>query len=168
MASSNLPEKGHGNGALVQAPDAAGYLDEMVIKLPVLDEEDLTARTLARIMNASELEDVFANPELEGVRDNIGRVVILERVIGRRLSTYTEDRWYLMYEATDPDTGERINFASGSPYVAASALTAQRKGLLPAPVRIVGLESKGKPGQMSLWLVFTRLNKPVTEPAAVE
>jgi hypothetical protein len=156
MASKNLPDVVLGNGAIVQPQDASDVLNHLVEQLPVLDEEDLTPRTLARIMNATGASDIFANPEMENLQDNLGRILILENVIGRRRSDYEGSEFFLVYEVTDPDSGERFSIGSASPYAATSALVAQHRGMLPATVRIVGLESRKKPGQVSTWFVFTR------------
>src|SRR5271154_2287802 len=168
MASHNLPEKVNLNGSLVQPEDAADVLNRLVSELPILDEEDLTPRTLARIMNATGASDIFANPEMENLQDNLGRRFVLEAVVGRRVSDYEGSEFFLVYEMTDIETGERVTIGSASPYAATSALVAQAKGMLPSTVRVVGLESRKKPGQVSTWFVSTRPAARHSEHAEVE
>jgi hypothetical protein len=156
MSDTNVPARKAGKTELVQPGDAAAALDAMVLALPDLEEDEITERTLSRILNATEAVDVFANPELEGFLNLLGRPLVLRDVLGHLPSRYAEGQRYLLYDVVDEGSGERLSVASGSPYVAATALTAKARGLLPANVRVVALDSASKPGQQSLWLVLRK------------
>lgn len=153
MSDTKLPAKKHQQGELVQPGDAAAELDRMITALPDLANDDLTEQTLSRIMNATDLEDIFANPELEGFLNLLGKPLVLLDVLGHLPSQYDGAAKFLVFSVLDETTGERLTVASGSPYVAVSALRAKTLGKLPAKVRAMALDSKDKPGQQSLWLV---------------
>jgi hypothetical protein len=154
MSNTNVPARKAGKTELVEPGGAAAALDAMILALPNLEEDELTERTLSRIMNATEAIDIFANPELEGFFDLLGRPLVLRDVLGHLPSRFAEAQRYLVYDVVDEGSGERLSVASGSPYIAASALVAKARGLLPAYVRAVALDSTSKPGQQSLWLIF--------------
>lgn len=160
MSNTNVPAKKHQAGQLVQPGDAAAELDRMVLALPNLENDDLTEQTLARIMMADTEEDIFANPELEGFLNLLGRPLVLLDVLGHLPSRYEGSARFLVYSVLDETTGEKLTVASGSPYVAVSALRAKQVGKLPAKVRAMALDSKEKAGQSSLWLV-KRSDRPV-------
>lgn len=153
MSNPNVPAKKHQAGQLVQPGDAAAELDRMVLALPNLENDDLTEQTLARIMMADTEEDIFANPELEGFLNLLGRPLVLLDVLGHLPSRYEGSARFLVYSVLDETTGEKLTVASGSPYVAVSALRAKQLGKLPTKVRAMALDSKEKQGQQSLWLV---------------
>lgn len=156
MSNNNLPAKSTAKGALVTAADAAAELDAMIEALPDLETEDLTERTLARTLNATEVLDIFANPELEGFLNLIDHDLVLRDVLGYLPSRYADGQKYLVYDVLDETTGEHLSVASGSPYVASSALRAKFLGKLPVECRALALDSREKPGQQSLWLVARR------------
>ena len=160
MSNTNLPASKRGKDELVQPADAAAELDVMILALPDLEQDDLTARTLARTLNATELADIFANPDLEGFLNLIDHDLVLRDVVGHLPSRYVDGQRYLVYDVVDESTGERLNVASGSPYIASSALRAKALGKLPAPVRALALDSREKSGQQSLWLVARRRGAP--------
>jgi hypothetical protein len=154
MSNTNVPAKRAGKSELVQPGEAAAALDAMILALPDLETDDLAERSLARVLNATDAVNVFANPELANFSDLEGHDLVLRDVIGHLSSRFAEGQRYLIYEVLDESTGELVTVASGSPYIAAGALQAKAKGMLPAPVRFVALESRSKPGQESHWLVF--------------
>jgi hypothetical protein len=154
MSNTNVPARKTGKTELVQPGAAAMALDAMILALPDLEADDLVERSLARVMNATDAVNVFANPELAGFDDLAGHDLVLRDVVGHLPSRFAEGQKYLVYEVLDETTGELMMVASGSPYIAAGALQAQSRGMLPAPVRFVALESRTKPGQESHWLVF--------------
>jgi hypothetical protein len=154
MSNTNVPARKAGKTELVEPGGAAAALDAMTLALPNLEDEDLGIRSLARVLNATDLLNVFANPELAGFGDLAGHDLVLHGIIGYLPSRFADGQKYLVYEVLDESTGELMTVASGSPYIAAAALQARSKGMLPAPVRFVALESRSKPGQESHWLVF--------------
>jgi hypothetical protein len=156
MSSTNLPATKRGKNDLVNPADAAAELDIMITALPDLESEDLMERTLARTLNATEVVDIFANPELEGFLNLIDHDLVLRDVLGHLPSRYVDGQRYLVYDVLDESTGEHLTVASGSPYVASSALRAKALGKLPVECRALALDSRDKPGQQSLWLVARR------------
>jgi hypothetical protein len=175
MSNTNVPARKAGKSELVQPGDAAAALDAMILALPNLEDEDLGIRRLARVLNATDLLNVFANPELAGFAGLAEHDLVLHDIIGYLPSRFAEGQKYLVYEVLDESTGELMMVASGSPYIAAAALQARSKGMLPAPVRFVALESRSKPGQESHWLTFrqpgaiapTRDRQPEPRPAPI-
>lgn len=163
MSNPNLPEKKAGKAEVVAQVDAAAALDALVLALPDLEVDDLTERTLAQTMAATDLDEIFRNPEMEGFLNLLGRPLVLVDVLGHLPSRYDGASRYLVYSVIDEESGELMTVSSGSPYVAASALRAKQLGQLPAKVRAMSLDSKEKAGQSSLWLVGRR-GRPV-EPA---
>lgn len=172
MSTPNLPATKRDKSGLVNPADAAAELDAMIVALPDLESEDLMERTLARTLNATEVVDIFANPELEGFLNLIDHDLVLRDVLGHLPSRYADDQKYLVYDVLDESTGEHLTVASGSPYVASSALRAKFLGKLPVECRALALDSRDKPGQQSLWLVARRrganprVRREVTEPEA--
>ena len=156
MSSNNLPATKRDKGGLVSPADAAAELDVMIEALPDLENEDLMERTLSRTLNATEIVDIFANPELEGFLNLIDHDLVLNDVLGHLPSRFAEGQRYLVYDVLDESTGEKLTVASGSPYVASSALRAKFLGKLPVECRALALDSREKPGQQSLWLVARR------------
>jgi hypothetical protein len=154
MSNTNVPARKAGKTELVEPGGAAASLDAMILALPDLETDDLAERSLSRVMNATDIANVFANPELAGFDDLAGHDLVLRDIVGYLPSRFAEGQKYLVYEVLDESTGELVMVASGSPYIAAGALQARSKGMLPAPVRFVALESRSKPGQESHWLVF--------------
>jgi hypothetical protein len=173
MSNTNVPARKAGKSELVQPGSAAAALDAMILALPDLETDDLHERSLARVLNATDAQNVFANPELAGFDDLAGHNLVLRDIVGYLPSRFAEGQKYLVYEVLDESTGELVMVASGSPYIAAGALQAKSKGILPVPVRFVALESRSKPGQESHWLVFRqpgiiaqgRDRQPEPEPA---
>jgi len=122
--------------------------------LPILtDIEQLTERSIQRIMDAKSPEEALADPDAIGVKDIVGKVVILTGIIGILPSTFHEGDFYIILEARIPGTGAVVTLTTGSPYVAARAVKCQREGWLPRAVRVLELESASNPGQTSLWIV---------------
>ena len=122
--------------------------------LPILTNiEELAERSIQRILDAKSPEEALADPDAIGVKDIVGRVVILTGIIGILPSNYHAGDYYIILEAKVPGTGAVITLTTGSPYVAARAVKCQREGWLPRPVRVVELESQSNPGQSSLWIV---------------
>jgi hypothetical protein len=154
MSNTNVPARKAGKTELVEPGGAAAALDAMILALPDLESDDLAERSLARVLNATDAQNVFANPELAGFDDLAGHDLVLRDIVGYMPSRFAEGQKYLVYEVLDESTGELVMVASGSPYIAAGALQAKSRGMLPAPVRFVALESRSKPGQESHWLVF--------------
>jgi hypothetical protein len=154
MSNTNVPARKAGKSELVEPESAAAALDAMILALPDLESDDLAERSLARVLNATDAVNVFANPELAGFDDLAGHDLVLRDIVGYLPSRFAEGQKYLVYEVLDESTGELVMVASGSPYIAAGALQARSRGMLPAPVRFVALESRSKPGQESHWLVF--------------
>jgi hypothetical protein len=153
MSNPNVPARKAGKTELVQPGTAAAALDAMILALPDLESDDLHERSLSRVLNATTSEEAFPSPELAGFDDLAGRDLVLRDIVGYLPSRFAEGQKYLVYEVLDESTGELVMVASGSPYIAAGALQAKSKGMLPAPVRFVALESRSKPGQESHWLV---------------
>lgn len=153
VSNTNLPATKRDKSGLVAPSDAAAELDAMIEALPDLESEDLMERTLSRTLNATEVVDIFANPELEGFLNLIDHDLVLRAVLGHLPSRYVDGQKYLVYDVLDESTGERLTVASGSPYVASSALRAAALGKLPVECRALALDSREKPGQQSLWLV---------------
>lgn len=144
MATSNLPEKPSVNQALEAKLDS----------LPALDTTEVVERTLSRILNAEGADEIFANPESQGLADWSGKVIIVDGLAGCLPSTKKGPlSRYIVLECTDPETGEHFAATSGGTYVVAAALRAAEQGLYPITVRVVELESASNPGQTSLWLV---------------
>ena len=138
-----------GTGAeLVFEPPA--YLAGMPI---LTDIEDLTERSIQRIMDAKSPEEALADPDAIGVKDIVGKVIILTGILGILPSTFHEGDFYIILEARVPGTGAVITLTTGSPYVAARAVKCAQMGWLPRAVRVVELESASNPGQSSLWIV---------------
>jgi hypothetical protein len=158
MSNTNVPARKAGKTELVEPGGAAAALDAMILALPDLESDDLAERSLARVLNATDAQNVFANPELAGFDDLAGHNLVLRDIVGHLPSRFAEGQRYLVYEVLDESTGELMMVASGSPYIAAGALQAKSRGMLPAPVRFVALESRSKPGQESHWLVFRRFD----------
>ncbi len=122
--------------------------------LPILtDIEQLTERSIQRIMDAKSPEEALADPDAIGVKDIVGKVVILTGIIGILPSTFHPGDYYIILEAAIPGTGSVVTLTTGSPYVAARAVKCAQMGWLPRPVRVVELESQSNPGQSSLWIV---------------
>lgn len=144
MTDSNLPIAGDRMADIEQRMDA----------LPAMNTAQVVERTLTRILNASQAEEIFANPESQGLRDWAGRVIVLNNVAGCLESTKKGPlSRYLVLDCTDPETGVMFAATTGSTYAVTAALRAKELGLLPQRLRVVELESTANPGQTSLWLV---------------
>jgi hypothetical protein len=144
VPKDNLPQTTNPTEAMELALD----------KLPALDVADVVDRTLERILGAETPEEAGANPEAMGLRDWVGRQLIVNDVAGVLPSTRQGPlSRYVILDITDPDTGERANVTTGGIYAVATALKYWGSGWLPCRFKVVELESQSNPGQTSIWLV---------------
>jgi len=144
VPNSNLPE--------VTNPYAD--LESRLDQLPVFDIEELQARTIVRILSASSLNEVLADPTAQGLADYADQVVYLVAIAGALPSAYdTGPTRYMVMDIADPQTGEHHMVTTGSPYVMAAAFKAADLGELPCLVRVLQLESKNNAGRTSHWIV---------------
>lgn len=121
--------------------------------IPVISNtDDLVEAALARIMSATSVEELLANPESVSLREHVGEIFTVHRIAGLLASTIREGEWYGLIEAVTKD-GEIVTVTTGSPYALGRIAKCQQMGWLPRRMRVVELESASHPGQASLWVI---------------
>lgn len=132
--------------------------------LPIIRSfDELVEASIQRILNAATVEELLADPEAAGLRDYVGKVLVITDVTGIMPSKLRDGDYYAVVEAIDEATGRPLTLTTGSPYAGGRLAVAKARGWLPRRMRVLELESASNPGQSSLWVVDA--GPVVAEPA---
>lgn len=119
----------------------------------VLDTEELSARTIATTLAATDLDEILKDPDSLSFEDLVGKTIVVHDLVARVPSTKSGGiGWYGIVEITSPD-GDRAVASTGSPYILSRVIALKTAGHLPQQVRVIAKVSTVNPGQSSHWIV---------------
>jgi len=124
-------------------------------------EEDPTESMLALVLNATSPSEWGAIFQSESLKDYAGRQVRLNAYRTAKSDFEGGLEHYLILDATDLKTGERIVLTCSSVMSIAQVLNAQARGVWPIDVEIV---QKDKPTKAGFRPIHLRYLKPGTAP----
>ena len=119
----------------------------MLVDVPEPDD-DAAVKIVRTILGAESLEELNEPWETDGMRERIGRTLIVN-AITRRPSDFTDGLGvYLGCECTDPDTGDALFITCGSVSSVAQLVRAHTLRLF--PVRLIPVRAK-RPTKRGYW-----------------
>jgi hypothetical protein len=142
-------------------------LAQVLTTYPLLSADDVDERSIMKALLAETADDILASPDSEGLRDRTGEPFVLLGIEGLLESTVKgrEGEAYVLLRAARDD-GTQFTVTTGSAFAIARAVSLDQRGLLPARVVSVELQSKSDPNRNSLWIVAAPL-RPSGAPGPV-
>lgn len=136
----------------VQADDSLlATIEAMGVDLDI-DPGDMAEQITKRLLTAESLDDLLSPQEAEKADDWIGKAIEVHG--GRWMrSDYDEGApVYLLIDAVDVESGERVLITCGARNVMAQVMRMHQQGWLPAKVKITRARRASKAGFFPLWL----------------
>lgn len=137
-----------------QELSALAALKEIAARVPETQGgEDATESIVARIMNATSVDDVLTPAQARGLGEHEGETFTIHdirRVEGGRNSDLG---FYLLVDATSDSTGRRDVYSTGAINIVTQLLKLYSMDAFPAHATICHVQSKKDPGRVVQWLV---------------
>ena len=134
--------------------DWKSYALEVASTVPeATDDVDMTEVQLGRILSAKSVDEVLtpsSAPSFGETPNSVFTVHGIRRVNG---GLNKELGFYLLIDATDENTGERIAYSSGATNIVAQLLWLHQHAEFPKRVKVGHSQSRANPERVTRWLI---------------